>query len=47
MAEALRWRADRPPIDPDLSADFDRLLHEARSVPGWPLPDLPADIFGR
>jgi serine/threonine protein kinase/WD40 repeat protein len=47
LAEAVRWRAARPRIDPGLSAEFDRRLREARSLPGWPLPDLPADVFGR
>jgi hypothetical protein len=47
LAEALRWRAARPRIDPGLSADFDRRLREARSVPEWPRPDWPADVFGR
>jgi predicted Zn-dependent protease len=47
LAEAVRWRAARPPIDPGLSAEFDRRLREARSLPGWPLPDLPADVFDR
>ena len=46
-AEALRWWAARPRNDPGLSADFDRGLREARSVPEWPRPDWPADVFGR
>jgi tetratricopeptide (TPR) repeat protein len=47
LAEALRWRAARPALRPDQAADFEWFLHEAGSVLLGPIPDLPADVFGR
>jgi tetratricopeptide (TPR) repeat protein len=47
LADALRWRAAQSALAADRAAAFDRLLHEAESVPEGPLPDLPADVFVR
>jgi tetratricopeptide (TPR) repeat protein len=47
LAEAVRWRAAQKALRSDRAAEFERLLREAESVPEGPLPDLPADVFGR
>jgi serine/threonine protein kinase/WD40 repeat protein len=47
LAEAVRCRATRPDLSPDVAAAFDRLLSEARSVVDATLPDLPAQVFAR
>jgi len=47
VAEAVRWRAGRPALDPDRAADFEWFLREAGSVLAENLPDLPADVFAR
>jgi WD40 repeat protein len=47
LAEAVRWRAAQEALRSDRSAEFERLLREARSVLDGTLPDLPADVFAR
>jgi serine/threonine protein kinase/WD40 repeat protein len=47
LAGAREWRAKMNRLSPSVAADFASFVRELESLPGYSLPDLPANVFVR